>query len=144
MPNLDAANIAYTMTMIMADALLIGPILIGAASRLYSDAFVDGARHHHMTAVSVAEAQGESQTENAEAISRAAGLKASVESSIRGMDGVFQSQRLTDALLDRLTPCLSRPERPHGRSGMLFERLAICLPGRRSTRGLSRPGFQRR
>ena len=31
MPNLDAANIAYTMTIIMTNALLIGPILIGAA-----------------------------------------------------------------------------------------------------------------
>ncbi|MFN3348233.1 NADP-dependent malic enzyme [Pseudorhodoplanes sp.] len=31
MPNLDAANIAYQMTKVLADALAVGPILIGAA-----------------------------------------------------------------------------------------------------------------
>ncbi len=47
MPNLDAANIAYTMTMIMADIQPVGPILIGTAqARPYPDAFGDGARHH--------------------------------------------------------------------------------------------------
>ena len=47
MPNLDAANIAYTMMMIMADALLVGPILLGARqARPHPDSFRDGARHH--------------------------------------------------------------------------------------------------
>ena len=47
MPNLDAANIAYTMMMIMADALLVGPILHRRRqARPYPDAFGDGARHH--------------------------------------------------------------------------------------------------
>lgn len=31
MPNLDSANIAYQMTKMMADALPVGPILLGAA-----------------------------------------------------------------------------------------------------------------
>ena len=31
MPNLDAANIAYAMTMIIADALPVGPMLLGGA-----------------------------------------------------------------------------------------------------------------
>jgi malate dehydrogenase (oxaloacetate-decarboxylating)(NADP+) len=31
MPNLDAANIAYQMIMMLADALPVGPILVGAA-----------------------------------------------------------------------------------------------------------------
>ena len=31
MPNLDAANIAYQMTKVLADALPVGPILVGAA-----------------------------------------------------------------------------------------------------------------
>jgi malate dehydrogenase (oxaloacetate-decarboxylating)(NADP+) len=31
MPNLDAANVAYQMTKILADALPVGPILIGPA-----------------------------------------------------------------------------------------------------------------
>ena len=31
MPNLDAANIAYQLTKVMADALPVGPILIGPA-----------------------------------------------------------------------------------------------------------------
>ncbi|MCI0467215.1 MAG: NADP-dependent malic enzyme [Beijerinckiaceae bacterium] len=58
MPNLDAANIAYTMTMIMADTLPVGPILIGAAKPahiLTPSVTVRGLIN--MTAVSVAEAQ---------------------------------------------------------------------------------------
>jgi len=71
MPNLDAANIAYTMTMIMADALLIGPILIGAAKPAHIlTPSVTARGIINMTAVSVAEAQGESQTETQKAISR--------------------------------------------------------------------------
>lgn len=59
MPNLDAANIAYTMTVILADALMIGPILLGAARPahiLTPSATARGILN--MTAVSVAEAQG--------------------------------------------------------------------------------------
>ncbi len=71
MPNLDAANIAYTMTMIMADALLIGPILIGAAKPAHIlTPSVTARGIINMTAVSAAEAQGESQTETQKAISR--------------------------------------------------------------------------
>jgi malate dehydrogenase (oxaloacetate-decarboxylating)(NADP+) len=58
MPNLDAANIAYTMTMVMADTLPVGPILIGAAKPahiLTPSVTVRGLIN--MTAVSVAEAQ---------------------------------------------------------------------------------------
>ncbi|MBO0733154.1 MAG: NADP-dependent malic enzyme [Methylocapsa sp.] len=58
MPNLDAANIAYTMTMIMADTQPVGPILIGAAKPahiLTPSVTVRGLIN--MTAVSVAEAQ---------------------------------------------------------------------------------------
>ena len=61
MPNLDAANIAYTMTMIMADTLPVGPILLGAAKPahiLTPSVTVRGLIN--MTAVSVAQAQGES------------------------------------------------------------------------------------
>ena len=71
MPNFDAANIAYTMTMIMADALPIGPILIGAARPAHILTPSATARGIiNMTAVSVAEAQGESQTETQKAICR--------------------------------------------------------------------------
>jgi malate dehydrogenase (oxaloacetate-decarboxylating)(NADP+) len=58
MPNLDAANIAYTMTMIMADTSPVGPILVGAAKPahiLTPSVTVRGLIN--MTAVSVAEAQ---------------------------------------------------------------------------------------
>ncbi|HUI19984.1 MAG TPA: NADP-dependent malic enzyme [Methylocella sp.] len=61
MPNLDAANIAYTMTMVMADTLPVGPILIGTAMPahiLTPSVTVRGIIN--MTAVSVAQAQGES------------------------------------------------------------------------------------
>ena len=60
MPNLDAANIAYTMMMIMADALLVGPILIGAAKPAHILTPSVSARGIiNMTAVSAAQAQGE-------------------------------------------------------------------------------------
>jgi malate dehydrogenase (oxaloacetate-decarboxylating)(NADP+) len=58
MPNLDAANIAYTMTMVMADTSPVGPILIGPAKPahiLTPSVTVRGLIN--MTAVSVAEAQ---------------------------------------------------------------------------------------
>jgi malate dehydrogenase (oxaloacetate-decarboxylating)(NADP+) len=60
MPNLDAANIAYTMTTIMADTLPVGPILLGTAKPahiLTPSVTVRGIIN--MTAVSVAQAQGE-------------------------------------------------------------------------------------
>ncbi|HET6377581.1 MAG TPA: NADP-dependent malic enzyme [Methylocella sp.] len=58
LPNLDAANIAYTMTMIMADTLPVGPILIGTAKPahiLTPSVTVRGLIN--MTAVAVAQAQ---------------------------------------------------------------------------------------
>ncbi|SFK19398.1 NADP-dependent malic enzyme [Methylocapsa palsarum] len=59
MPNLDAANIAYTMTMVMADALPVGPILIGAAQPAHILTPSTTTRGIvNMTAFSVAEAQG--------------------------------------------------------------------------------------
>ena len=46
MPNLDAANIAYQMIKVLADALPVGPILIGPrAAGAYPHAVGDGARH---------------------------------------------------------------------------------------------------
>jgi malate dehydrogenase (oxaloacetate-decarboxylating)(NADP+) len=62
MPNLDAANIAYTMTVIMADALMVGPVLLGAAKPAHILTPSATARGIvNMTAVSVAEAQGASK-----------------------------------------------------------------------------------
>ena len=61
MPNLDAANIAYTMTMIMADIQPVGPILIGTAKPAHIlTPSVTARGIINMTAVSVAEAQGNS------------------------------------------------------------------------------------
>jgi malate dehydrogenase (oxaloacetate-decarboxylating)(NADP+) len=61
MPNLDAANIAYQMTKMMADALPVGPILIGAALPVHIlTASVTARGIVNMTAVAVAEAQAES------------------------------------------------------------------------------------
>jgi len=61
MPNLDAANIAYTMTKMMADALPVGPILIGAAKPAHVlTPSVTSRGIVNMTAVAVAEAQGTS------------------------------------------------------------------------------------
>ena len=46
MPNLDAANIAYQLIKMLADALPVGPILIGTAKPgAYPDAVGDRARH---------------------------------------------------------------------------------------------------
>jgi malate dehydrogenase (oxaloacetate-decarboxylating)(NADP+) len=62
MPTLDAANIAYTLTMIMADALPVGPILIGGARPAHILTPSTTARGIvNMTAVAVAEAQGEAR-----------------------------------------------------------------------------------
>ncbi|MGA2637403.1 NADP-dependent malic enzyme [Methylocella sp.] len=62
MPSLDAANIAYTMTMIVADALPVGPILIGGARPAHILTPSTTARGIvNMTAVAVAEAQGEAR-----------------------------------------------------------------------------------
>ncbi len=59
MPNLDAANIAYTMTMIMAETLPVGPILVGTAKPAHIlTPSVTARGIINMTAVSVAEAQG--------------------------------------------------------------------------------------
>ncbi len=61
MPNLDAANIAYTLTMIMADIQPVGPILIGTAKPAHIlTPSVTARGIINMTAVSVAEAQGNS------------------------------------------------------------------------------------
>ena len=60
MPSLDAANIAYTMMMIMADALLVGPILLGAAKPAHIlTPSVTARGIINMTAVAVAQAQGD-------------------------------------------------------------------------------------
>ena len=58
MPNLDAANIAYQMTRMLADALPIGPILMGAAKPAHIlTPSVTSRGIVNMTAVAVAEAQ---------------------------------------------------------------------------------------
>jgi len=46
MPNLDAANIAYTMTMIMADTQPVANSSRHGQTRPHPDAFGDSARHH--------------------------------------------------------------------------------------------------
>jgi malate dehydrogenase (oxaloacetate-decarboxylating)(NADP+) len=58
MPNLDAANIAYQFTKILADALPVGPILMGARQPAHILTPSITARGIvNMTAVAVAEAQ---------------------------------------------------------------------------------------
>jgi malate dehydrogenase (oxaloacetate-decarboxylating)(NADP+) len=60
MPNLDAANIAYQMTKIMADALPVGPLLMGVAKPAHIlTPSVTARGIVNMTAVSVVEAQGD-------------------------------------------------------------------------------------
>jgi malate dehydrogenase (oxaloacetate-decarboxylating)(NADP+) len=57
-PNLDAANVAYQMTKIVADALLVGPILMGAAKPAHIlTPSVTARGIVNMTALAVAEAQ---------------------------------------------------------------------------------------
>jgi malate dehydrogenase (oxaloacetate-decarboxylating)(NADP+) len=59
MPNLDAANIAYQMTKVLADALPVGPILMGAASPAHIlTPSVTARGVINMTALAVVEAQG--------------------------------------------------------------------------------------
>jgi malate dehydrogenase (oxaloacetate-decarboxylating)(NADP+) len=58
MPNLDAANIAYQMTKVLADALAVGPILVGAARPAHIlTPSVTARGVINMTAIAVAEAQ---------------------------------------------------------------------------------------
>jgi malate dehydrogenase (oxaloacetate-decarboxylating)(NADP+) len=60
MPNLDAANIAYQMIQVLADALPVGPILMGAARPAHILSKSVTARGIvNMTAVAVVEAQAE-------------------------------------------------------------------------------------
>lgn len=62
MPNLDAANIAFQLTKIMADALPVGPILIGPAMPAHVvSASVTARGIVNMTAVAVAEAQAQAR-----------------------------------------------------------------------------------
>jgi malate dehydrogenase (oxaloacetate-decarboxylating)(NADP+) len=59
-PNLDAANIAYESIRVLADALPVGPILIGAARPVHVVTSSTTARGIvNMTAVAVVEAQAE-------------------------------------------------------------------------------------
>ena len=61
MPNIDAANIAYQLAKVMADALPVGPILIGAAKPAHILTPATTARGVlNMTALAVVEAQGQS------------------------------------------------------------------------------------
>jgi malate dehydrogenase (oxaloacetate-decarboxylating)(NADP+) len=58
MPSLDAANIAYQLTKIIADALPVGPILMGVAKPAHIlTPSVTARGIVNMTAVAVAEAQ---------------------------------------------------------------------------------------
>jgi len=58
MPNLDAANISYQMIKILADALPVGPILIGAAKPAHIlTPSVTARGVVNMTAVAAVEAQ---------------------------------------------------------------------------------------
>jgi malate dehydrogenase (oxaloacetate-decarboxylating)(NADP+) len=58
MPNLDAANIAYQMTKALADALPVGPILIGPAKPAHIlTPSVTARGVLNMTAVAAVEAQ---------------------------------------------------------------------------------------
>jgi malate dehydrogenase (oxaloacetate-decarboxylating)(NADP+) len=59
MPNLDAANIAYQLTKVLADALPVGPILLGTAMPAHILPPSTTARGVvNMTALAVVEAQG--------------------------------------------------------------------------------------
>jgi malate dehydrogenase (oxaloacetate-decarboxylating)(NADP+) len=62
MPNLDAANIAYQFTKVMADALPVGPILMGVAKPAHVlTPSVTARGIVNMTAVAVVEAQAAAQ-----------------------------------------------------------------------------------
>jgi malate dehydrogenase (oxaloacetate-decarboxylating)(NADP+) len=59
MPNLDAANIAYQMAKVLADALPVGPILMGAAMPAHIlTPSVTARGVINMTALAAVEAQG--------------------------------------------------------------------------------------
>ncbi len=63
-PNLDAANVAYQMAKIVAEALLVGPILMGGAKPAHIlTPSVTARGIVNMTAWSVAEAQGMQRAE---------------------------------------------------------------------------------
>ena len=65
MPNLDAANIAFQFTKILADALPVGPILIGAAKPAHVlTPSVTARGIVNMTAVAVVEAQAQESESN--------------------------------------------------------------------------------
>jgi malate dehydrogenase (oxaloacetate-decarboxylating)(NADP+) len=65
-PNLDAANIAYESIRVLADALPVGPILIGAARPVHVVTSSTTARGIvNMTAVAVVEAQAETREQAA-------------------------------------------------------------------------------
>ena len=67
MPNLDAANIAYQMIKVLADALPVGPILMGAAHPAHIlTPSVTARGVVNMTAVAAAEAQAMMQGRDAE------------------------------------------------------------------------------
>ena len=58
MPNIEAANIAYQLAKVMADALPVGPILIGAAQPAHILTPATTSRGIlNMTALAVVEAQ---------------------------------------------------------------------------------------
>jgi malate dehydrogenase (oxaloacetate-decarboxylating)(NADP+) len=58
MPNLDAANIAFQLTKVLADALPVGPILIGPAKPVHIlTPSVTARGIVNLTAVAVVEAQ---------------------------------------------------------------------------------------
>ena len=60
MPNLDSANIAFQMAKVVADALPVGPILIGVAKPAHIlTPSVTARGIVNMTAIAVAEAQAE-------------------------------------------------------------------------------------
>ncbi len=62
MPNLDAANIAYQMTRMLADALPVGPILLGLSKPAHILSTSVTARGVvNMTAIAVAEAQAQEE-----------------------------------------------------------------------------------
>src|ERR1700755_2595479 len=64
MPNIDAANIAYQMIKVLADALPVGPILIGGARPAHILTPSTTARGVvNMTAVAVVEAQQASESQ---------------------------------------------------------------------------------
>ena len=66
MPNLDAANIAFQFTKVLADALPVGPILIGPAKPAHVlTPSVTARGIVNLTAVAVVEAQAAEQDQAA-------------------------------------------------------------------------------